>query len=150
LRDIFTDAAVFVGSGKGVLPLNEQPLLILPLHAHEMKLPAKFFATKDNAAFPRLNLLDEVSRCNKLIVSTVPNHDIAGPVIALGNMPDEMQILDRMVLHPHGEAFLSGIERRTFGDRPRLEYSSSFDPEVVMETRGVVLVDDKPLSVLSG
>jgi len=77
---------------------------------------------KDNAAFPRLNLLDEVSRRDQLIVSTIPNQHLAGPVIPLGNMPDEMQILDRMVLYPHGEAFLSGIERRTFGNCPRLEY----------------------------
>jgi hypothetical protein len=48
-----------------------------------------------------------------------------------------------MVLDRHREAFDGGIERRTLGNRPRQQNAVPLEPEVVVEVRGAVFLDDE-------
>ena len=48
-----------------------------------------------------------------------------------------------MILDLHGEALFVTIERRALGNGPRLEDAVAFEPEVVVQTRGGMLLDDE-------
>ena len=42
-----------------------------------------------------------------------------------------------------GEAFLLGLDWRTFGDGPRFEHAVNFEAEIIMDMRGVMALNDK-------
>ena len=48
-----------------------------------------------------------------------------------------------MILGLHRQTLFVGIERRTFGNRPGLEDAVAFEPEVVVQSPGGVLLDDE-------
>lgn len=75
---------------------------------------------------------------------------LASPIIAFGNVPGEIEILNWVVLNHDRELLLSGIERWTLGNCPRLENTADCESEVVMEVRRMMLMDDKPPLVLAG
>ncbi len=54
-------------------------------------------------------LLDE------LIRAAIPDLDGPGAVLAGGNRPFELRVLERMILDVHGEMALSAAERDPFG-----------------------------------
>ena len=47
-----------------------------------------------------------------------------------------------MILRPHRQPLVGGIEARAFGDRPAQQDAVQLQPEVVMKARGVVLLDE--------
>ena len=49
----------------------------------------------------------------------------------------------RMVFNLHGEAFVLRVERRAFGDGPRLQHAFHLQAEVIVQARGAVLLDDE-------
>ena len=55
----------------------------------------------------------------------------------------EVEILDRVVLDVDGHPPNAGIEGRPLGDRPAHEDAVDLEPEVVVETRGAVSLDDE-------
>jgi len=82
-------------------------------------------------------------RIDHLVRAVIPNNDVAGAVVPFGDDAFEFAIVDRMILRFHSETFLGGIERRTFGDRPRSKNACHFKPEVVVQARRVMLLDNK-------
>jgi hypothetical protein len=46
-----------------------------------------------------------------------------------------------VVFRSHGQPLISGIEARAFGHSPAQEYAVEFESEIVMQPRGVVLLD---------
>ena len=55
-----------------------------------------------------------------------------------------------MILCPHRQPLVGGIEARAFRDRPAQQDAVEFQPEVVMKPRGVVLLDEVRQSLLAG
>ncbi len=48
-----------------------------------------------------------------------------------------------MILDLHRQTFVGGIKRRAFGDRPRLEHALHLQPEIVVQPRRGMALDDK-------
>ncbi len=78
-----------------------------------------------------------------LIEAPVPDDDVAGPVIALGNNPLKILIVEGMIFHLHGQPFLGRVQGRPLGHRPALQDAGHFEPEVVVQMPGRVLVHHK-------
>jgi hypothetical protein len=75
--------------------------------------------------------------------ATIPNHHRAAAVLALRNRALEVAVIQRMVLDLHREPLVVGVERRTFRHSPRLEDPIKLKPQVVVQVRRRVLLDDE-------
>ena len=62
-------------------------------------------------------------------------------VFSGGDVACEVGVVDRVVLGLHGEPILITVERQVLGHRPRHEHTAPFEPEVVVQAAGVVLLD---------
>ncbi len=79
-------------------------------------------------------------------VAAVPELHRAAAVFSLGDRAFEVAVIERMVLDLHREPPLARVERWPFRDRPRLEHAVEFEAEIVVQSRGVVLLDDEASS----
>ena len=68
---------------------------------------------------------------------------IPAAVFPLGDRPFERRVADRVVLDLHGQPLRGRVERRLLRHGPALEDAVGFQAEVVVEVRGVVLLDDE-------
>ena len=76
-----------------------------------------------------------------LVALLVPDRHVPGAIGALGDLPLEGEVLERVVLGADGEAVLGGVERQPLGHRPRDEHSVPLEPKVPVEAAGVMLLD---------
>jgi hypothetical protein len=88
--------------------------------------------------------LPRVPRQLGLERAPVPADRIARAVLALRDDPLEIEVLDRMVLRPGGEAAFVGIPRGALGEGPRGEHAVDLEPQVVVKATGAVPMDDEP------
>ena len=80
---------------------------------------------------------------DRLPHSVVPEHHRSTAVFAFGDDSLKAAVFQRMVFDLHRQALVGGIEIRAFGHGPALEHAVQLQAEVVMEVRGIVLLDDK-------
>ena len=73
--------------------------------------------------------------------AAVPDDHGARAVIAGWNFAFERAVLERMILHVHGQPLHRRIETGSLGYRPRLQRPVEFEPEVVMQAPGVMLLN---------
>ena len=69
--------------------------------------------------------------------------DRAAAVLALRDRALERGVAEGVVLDLHRQPLDRRIERRPLGDRPALEHAVGLEPEIVVQVRGVVLLDDE-------
>ncbi len=74
----------------------------------------------------------------------VPDDDVAGAVLLGGDDSFEVEVLDRVVLDVDGHAPDLAVEGGALGDGPADENALDLEPEVVVEPRGSVALDDEP------
>src|SRR4029077_20619107 len=79
----------------------------------------------------------------ELVRAVVPDFDGAGAVVALRDLTGERRVVERMILDAHRERALADLERHTLGDAPRGKRAAALEPEVVVETAGLVALDDE-------
>ncbi len=76
-------------------------------------------------------------------VAAIPDDDRAGAVLRLRNLAFERRIFERMVLGPYREPAIFWIVARLLRHCPALENAVVLEPEVVVQTRRVVPLDDE-------
>src|SRR5450631_980872 len=74
-------------------------------------------------------------------IAAIPNHDGAAAVLSLWNRA--FSIVQRMVFHLDRETLVMRIEGRALGDGPGFEDAVEFEPQVVMQVRCRMLLNDK-------
>src|SRR5581483_1089522 len=79
----------------------------------------------------------------KRVGSLVPDDDFTRAVLAFRNDAFERAVVVWMIFDVHRKPPVLWVERRTFGHRPRFQNAVGFQAKVVMQTRGVVLLNDK-------
>src|SRR5262245_49797425 len=121
------------GRGEGIFAFDQEPLLLLPLHAYEMKRTLQFFAVQDNTELSRFQLCDRIFGENKLIPSSIPDNDFASSVVPLRNMSGKVKVLDRMILNHHGEVLLTRIKRWSFRDGPRFQNPTHLQTKIIVK-----------------
>src|SRR5687768_9485580 len=75
--------------------------------------------------------------------SPVPDDDFARAILSGRDLAFKTVVGNRMVFNVNRHAFVIRIEARSFRHGPALHGSVEFKPEVVMQTGGPVLLDNK-------
>ena len=75
--------------------------------------------------------------------AAIPDNHFARAVLPGWNHALERGIVIRVILDVHGEPLFTRIERRTLGNRPGLEDAFAFEPEVIVQLPGCMLLDDE-------
>ena len=128
--------------------LDQQPVGFLaaaafavPFHAHQHPAAVQALAFEDElqvaAPQPLLRIADRPP------IAAVPELHRAAAILALGDGALEVAIVERMILGLHRQPLDLGIERRPLGHRPRQEDTVELEPEIVVQARGIVPLDDK-------
>src|SRR5438067_11774686 len=78
-----------------------------------------------------------------LVRPPIPDRHRPGAVLALGDLPVEVEILERVVLGADREPILTRVGRDPVRDRPRRQRPVVLEPEVPVKARRVVLLDDE-------
>ena len=138
---------------KSILVLDHQPLVLF-LRADQREGAFEFLATQQDAELAFLHALPDLALGLRAVMepspafvrrvdAAVPDDHLARPVLPGRNYAFERSIVVGMVFHMHGEALFVTIERGPFGNRPRQEDTVAFEPEVVVQSRSGMLLDDE-------
>src|SRR5262245_37149633 len=76
-------------------------------------------------------------------VAAIPDHHRARAVLGLRNLAFERRIFERMILGPYGEPAVLRIVARLLRHRPALQHAVVLEPEVIVQPRRVVPLDDE-------
>ena len=76
-----------------------------------------------------------------LVGAPVPDVDLAAAVAALGDLAREVDVLQRVVLHMHGQVVALGIGRDALGHRPADQHAVALQPEIPVQAGRMVLLD---------
>ena len=85
-----------------------------------------------------------------LIQTPVPDDDGPGAVIAFGDNPFKILIVEGVIFHLYGQPFLGRVQGRPFGHRPALQHALQFQPEIVVQGPGRVFMHHKNQVVFMG
>jgi hypothetical protein len=77
--------------------------------------------------------------------TAIPNDDCPSPILAFGDCPLEVPVLERMVLDMNRETLLARDQAWASGHRPTLEDPVHLQPEVVVKPAGGMFLDDKAI-----
>src|SRR4051812_3576093 len=77
---------------------------------------------------------------NHLVRPHIPYHHRAPAVLAFGNDPLELRIIDGMIFDMHRQMALPAGYWKAFRDGPRGEHASHLETEIVVQARSVMLL----------
>ncbi len=137
-----------VGGDVRVTLLDEEPLLHALLDLHERPLAAQLVALQVEEELALLQALEGILEGDPH--PAVPHDHGARAVVACGNDPLEIAVLEGVILDMHGESLVGRVRGRAFGDRPRFQHALHFETQVPMETGGGVHVDDEQAAGFGG
>ena len=102
---------------------------------------------KDVSAFQPLAMEFDhdltVSPFDSLVSARVPDGDRPAPVLALWDLTRELEVLERVVFHVHGQVVLFRVGWNAFRHCPRHTYPILLQPQVPVQATCVMLLDDK-------
>ena len=79
----------------------------------------------------------------RLPEAAIPQHHRAAAILAFGNGPFKIAVIERMVFHLHRQPLVGGIERGPPCHRPGTEGAVQLQPEIIMQPRGGMFLDHK-------
>ena len=151
-RAVLGEMRVLARARPFVAMLDQQPVgalapsptvlgLAVPLHPHEHPRPVQALARERELQVALGDL--RVGRGVPLgrPGAAIPELHGAAAILAVRDRALEIAIQQRVVLDLYGQALLRRIERRPLGHRPGLEHAPPFEPQVVVQAGGVVLLD---------
>ena len=71
----------------------------------------------------------------------VPEHHRAAAILAFRDCPLEGAVSQGMILGPHRQPLVGRVEAGTFGHGPAQQNAVQLQPEIVMQARGIVFLD---------
>ncbi len=140
--------------GERVAVLDQEPVLRVGA-AHQRERALQLFAAQKQAELALLQRAPDsafgfravAEPCAMILVrrihAAIPHDDFAGAVLLRRNRAFKRGVLEGVIFGLHRQAFDGGIERRPFGNGPRLEHAIQFEAEVVMQSPGRVLLHHK-------
>src|SRR4051812_25185415 len=129
--------------------LDEQPLCATALatpHANKNPTPFQTFAVQDELEVTALIAFPECVLATAsfgLVGPTIPEHDRSAAVLPFGNGSLEGVVLDRMVLHLHGQSSHGRVVARPLRHGPTLHHPIELETEVEMEMARSMLLHDE-------
>ncbi len=136
------------GLRAGVPVFDQQPVVALPavaVAAHADQHPAAMQprAVQGELQIAALEGFSRGLRALRRPISAIPKLHRAAAVFTLGDGALEISVFERMIFHFDCQALVGRIDGGSARDRPGFEDAVEFEPEVVVETAGGVLLDDE-------
>ncbi|MHC2386025.1 hypothetical protein ACVIHB_000841 [Bradyrhizobium liaoningense] len=107
-------------------------------HAHQDPASMQLLAVQGEL---QIALLEAGFRIIRFPRAAVPQHHRAAAILPFRNRAFEIAIVERMVFHLDRQPLVVRIEGGSFRHRPGLEHAVEFEPEIVVQAAGVVLLD---------
>ena len=127
--------------------LDQQPLFLIA-QTHEIPFTMELPAMQHEMKFATSQLL-RWRFAERLISPLVPHHHRTAAIFPLGDGPLEINIGNRVVLNMHRQVLFPLGKRHPFRNRPRFQHSAQLQPEIVVQPRSIVFLNDKPLARLA-
>src|SRR5262249_13590963 len=126
-----------------VLGLEEEPLGLAALGPRSGQMPTSLplLAVEDDVDVALAPLFLELPGRDRLVGAAVPDDAVPGSVFPVRDATLEVAVDEWVVLGLHGQALLGRVVARPLGGGPARQDAVGLEPHVVVETRGVVLVD---------
>ncbi|MNT34453.1 hypothetical protein D3C72_1704370 [compost metagenome] len=129
---------------------DQQPGIFFRLfHFDQGEFPFQFPAFQDkfqrsgSEFFQQLFFIIQLTFFQRFVSTVVPDFHLACTIIAFRYMAFKIFVVIRVILHHHGQAFIIGVQRRTFGYSPALEYPIHLQPEIVVQAAGSMSLNNK-------
>ena len=137
-----------VGVRAFILVLDEKPVVALSaeavvLHLDEHPTAFQLLASEHEFQLAVAELLLGALVADRCPEPTIPKHHRTATVLSLRNRAFEVAVVERMVLHLHGQTLIVRINRWTPRDRPRFEHAIEFKPEIVVQACCRMFLDDE-------
>src|SRR3954447_9303769 len=142
------DLVGFAFPGVFVAMLDQQPVgpltaVAVIAHSHQDPTAVQLLAMESEL---EVALLEPARGVVRLPIAAVPEQDSPAAILAFGNGAFEVAVVERMIFDLDGQPLVTRIERWAFGHRPGFEHTVEFQPEIIMQPAGVVLLDhESPL-----
>ncbi|MNM83741.1 hypothetical protein D3C81_958090 [compost metagenome] len=135
------DVVVRLRARLGIVGLDQQPLLLLAgqVGAKQVPDPREFLALQAKA-----QLALGIGRVRIFFGdphTTVPDNHVTGAIMAFGDLPFEVGVVQRVVFDVHGQAPDLWVQRRALGDGPAFQGTVQLQAKVVVQVAGVVFLD---------
>ena len=137
-------------AGMFVLDLAEDPVLravagarLQPDHDPFALHP---LAIQGEVEVPLFERLARVLARVRLPGAAVPQHHSSAAILSLRDRAFEQGVAQRMILRANREALIGRVEARSTGHSPALQRSVELQAEVIVQPRGVMLLDDEALA----
>jgi len=75
---------------------------------------------------------------NDLVRPLIPEHHAAPAIIARWNISLKCAVIERVVLHLHGECFARRVQTRPLRYSPTHQHAIHFQPEIVVQMGGIM------------
>src|SRR5262249_49020413 len=82
--------------------------------------------------------------------AAIPDHYRTAAILALWDRALEPVVFDRVILNVNRQPFLARPEARRAGHRPPFHHAVEFEPEIVVQAAGRVLLDYKLMPAAAG
>src|SRR6266567_2173683 len=110
-------------------------LCLIINHSLPFSLCFNFTKTKLPRSFSPFRLLPGVEVAFYCVSAAVPNHHRSRAIVAFGDFALKAAILERMIFHVNGEAFVGVALGRSLGHSPGLQRPIDRQPEIVVQPR---------------
>ncbi len=132
------------GVGALVAALDQQPLRLAAAVRPLERPPAlELLAVEPDLRVPGVERLGHRALLVEVAVRAGVPHDHGARPVALADHALEVGVLERVVLDLDREALHARVGRRPLRDGPRAQRPVDLEAEVVVQARGVVLLDDE-------
>ena len=111
------------------------------LHAHQVPAAVSFLPASVKSRWPFFIALVRIAL--RRPGAAVPDHHRAAAVLALRDGALEVVVFDRMILDVDGEPLVARHEARAARHRPAHHHAVELEPQVVVQPRRGVLLDDE-------
>src|SRR5687767_1785886 len=79
----------------------------------------------------------------RLISSLIPNDHCACAIVALRDDAFKILVIVRVILYMHSQTFICRIKGRSFWHRPGLKHALKLQPEVIMQSRSIMFLNNE-------
>ena len=97
-----------------------------------------------------LNLRQRRRIAQQFVAAAIPQHHAAATILAFRNVAFKTAVIERMILHMHGQMLGQWLQAGPFGNGPGFQRSVHFQAKVIMQARGIVPLHAEVISGWSG
>ena len=151
-RLLFQNVFIARGSLRAIVLLDEQPVIPLfslpAMHPNEVPAPVQLLAVELECkvtlrqAFVRIGF--------GLPMAAIPDHHRPAAIFTLRDRAFEFIIRDRMIFDLDSQPFFARHEARSSRHRPTFHHAIKFEPQVVVKSRGRMLLYDECVAAFAG